>query len=182
MLRQSRLQNLSSRKCQRKIPAIFFIYNSTHWIWKWRLRDNIITCWLFQLEVLIGTLFMTRHVNYICYIARQIKFSKGKISILGSVPSKRNKKKVKFIKDKYSGPTTDITTKKMDFYHDTMRQKADFSEHDTLHPYSQVQFGKETQNFDINSKEHRNSLLIRRSVRLSHGNHEAVTNKPFKSV
>lgn len=76
-----------------------------------------------KVEVLIGTRFKNFHIDFICCISRRVKFTKGKILLLGSAPIEPVEKQLESMEYKHSWPTTDSPAEKTEFYVAIMRYK-----------------------------------------------------------
>lgn len=58
-------------------------------------------------EVLIGTRFMSRLVNFICYIDQQVEFTKGTIQLLEIAMDEPTVDGLNYMEDDFSGSITD---------------------------------------------------------------------------
>lgn len=79
------------------------------------LQNYLLVAGLTSVEALIGTRFMNRYVNSTRCIDRQEEFTKGKLPPSGSAPEEPTAKRLESMDNDCSGPTTDTSTKYMEY-------------------------------------------------------------------
>lgn len=136
----------------------------------------------FDVKVLVGTQFINLLVTSICYIDRQVEFTKGSLLLHWSAPKELRVKELESVGDDYSKPATDTSTKKMDYYSKIMRQKTALCKHVTLPLHTQVWIKVMSKISGLISMEPKNFLRTECRVRSANGIHKVAENRLFETL